>query len=168
MFQLQCSLCHCVCQTVMATHADICSSLRQWITAHYGKDMSMGRVCCRGSCCPINVILCEAPVPDALLQSQAFACSHLLWWTTAYEHTDLTTYSVGGWLTKYPECSILFGCIVPPYFHIRQNFFTVTHGVGACTHRRKLGVGSKEWQMAPPIFFLPNKYSLAAELKRGK
>jgi len=30
------------------------------------------------------------------------------------------------------------------------------------------GVGSKEWQMPPPIFFLPKKYFLPAEMKRGK
>jgi hypothetical protein len=96
MFQFQCSPCHSLCHDSLWRNVQIYAAawdselqptmvtIRMWVVfaVEYRVVLSLWH-------CLKHLL------PDALLQSQAFECSHLLWWTTAYEHTDLITYSVG-------------------------------------------------------------------------
>jgi len=150
----------------MATHAGICRSLRQRNAAHYGNEMNMGRVCCRGSCCPIIVIMSVAPATRRIaaitgVRMLSFIAMNYCLWTRGSCNIQRragdsqSIRNVDFW-NKF-----LFRFRVPQYLHICRNFCIVTHGVGACTHRIKLGGGGKEWQMPPQYsFYLRNTFWL--------
>ena len=65
--------------------------------------MTMGHVCCRGSCCPVTEPLSEAPATRHIAaitgtDKEPFVRCHLLWRPTIHEHTDATIYNAGVWL----------------------------------------------------------------------
>jgi hypothetical protein len=147
----------------MATHADISRSLRQWITAHYGNDMIVGRVCCRGSCCPIIAILSEAPgtrrtaAITGVRMLSFIVMNYCLWTHGSYNiQRWWVTHKVSGMSSFKQNIICMYSTTISPHTsktstQSHTELVLVSMGVN-------WRVEGKGCQMPPPVFFLPKKY----------